>query len=42
MTMHKAFYLRDDVDKLYISRKEDDRGPASTEDNVDVAKKRKP
>ena len=32
MTMHKALYPRDDVDKLYVSRKEGGRGLASIED----------
>ena len=35
MTMHKALHPRDDVDRLYVSRKEGGRGLASIEDNVD-------
>ena len=31
MTMHKALHPRDDVDRLYVSRKEGGRGLASTE-----------
>ena len=34
MTMHKALHPRDDVDILYVSRKEGGRGLASIEDNV--------
>ena len=37
MTMHKALHLRDDVDRLYVSRKEGERGLASIEDTVDVS-----
>ena len=36
MTMHKELYPRDDVDRLYVFRKEGRRGPASIEDNVDA------
>ena len=32
MTMHKALHPRDNVDRLYVSRKEGGRGLASTED----------
>ena len=35
--MHKALHPRDDVDWLYVSRKEGGRGLASTEDIVDVS-----
>ena len=35
MTMHKALHPIDDVDRLYVSRKEG-RGFASMENNVDV------
>ena len=35
MTMHKALYLRDDVDRQYVSRKKGGRGFASIEDSVD-------
>ena len=31
--MHKALHPRDDVDRLYISRKEGGRGLASIEDS---------
>ena len=33
--MHKALHPRDDVNRLYVSRKEGGRGLASIEDNVD-------
>ena len=33
--MHKALHPRDDVERVYVSRKEGGRGLASTEDNVD-------
>ena len=35
MAMHKALHPRDDVDRLYISRKEGGRGLTSIEDSVD-------
>ena len=35
MTMHKALHPRDDVDRLYVSRKEGRRGLARFEDSVD-------
>ena len=35
MTMHKALHPRDDVDRLYVSRKEGGRWLASIEDTVD-------
>ena len=35
MTMHKALHPRDDVDRLYESRKEGGRGRACIEDTVD-------
>ena len=37
MTMHKALHPRDDVDRLYVSRKEGGRGFASIEDSVDAS-----
>ena len=37
MTMHKALHPRDDVDNLYISRKEGGRGLSSIEDSVDAS-----
>ena len=37
MTMHKALHPRDDVDRLYVSRKEEGRGLASIEDTVDAS-----
>ena len=37
MTMHKALPPRDDVDRLYVLRKEGGRGLASIEDSVDVS-----
>ena len=35
--MHKTFHPRDDVDRLYVSRKKGGRGLASIEDNVDAS-----
>ena len=35
--MHKALHLRDDVDRLYVPRKEGGRGLACTEDSVDAS-----
>ena len=35
--MHKALHPRDDVDRLYASRKEGGRGLASIEDSVDTS-----
>ena len=40
MTMHKALHPRDDVDRLYVSRKERGRGLASIKDNVDASIRR--
>ena len=37
MTMHKALHPRDDVDRLYVSRKQGGRGHASIEDTVDAS-----
>ena len=37
MTMHKALHPRDDVGRLYISRKEGGRGLASIEDSEDAS-----
>ena len=37
MTMHKAPHPRDDIDRLYVSRKEGGRGLASIEDSVDAS-----
>ena len=34
--MHKALHPRDDVDRLYVSRKEGGRGLASIEDSIDA------
>ena len=36
MTMHKALYPRDDVDTLYVSRKEGGRRLASIENSIDA------
>ena len=41
MTMHKALHSRDDVDRLYVSRKEGGRGLASVEDSVDASIQRR-
>ena len=37
MIMHKALHPRDDVDRLYVSRKEGGRGLAIIEDSVDTS-----
>ena len=37
MTMRKAFHPRDDVNRLYVSRKEGGRGLARTENIVDAS-----
>ena len=37
ITMHKALHPRDDVDRLYVSRKQGGRGLASIEDTVDAS-----
>ena len=37
MTMHKALHPRDDVDRLYVSRKKEGRGLASIKDSVDAS-----
>ena len=37
MTMNKALHPSDDVDRLYVSRKERGRGLASIEDSVDAS-----
>ena len=37
MTMHKAIHPKDDVDRLYVSRKEGGKGLASNEDSVDAS-----
>ena len=37
MTMHKALDARDDVDRLYVSRKEEGRGLASIESSADAS-----
>ena len=36
MTMHKALHPGDDVDKLYVARKEGGKGLASTENRIDA------
>ena len=40
MTIHKALHPRDNVDRLYVSRKERGRGLTSTEDIVDKSLQR--
>ena len=40
ITMHKALHPRDDVDRLYVSRKQVGRGLASIEDSVDASIRR--
>ena len=37
MTMYMALHPRDNVDRLYVSRKEGGRGLASIEDSVDAS-----
>ena len=37
MTMHKALHPRDDVDRLYVSRKEGGRGLANSEESTDTS-----
>ena len=37
MSMHKALHPRDDVDRLYVSRKQGGRGLGSIEDTVDAS-----
>ena len=37
MTIHKALYPRDDVDRLYVSRKEGGRGLAPIQDRFDAS-----
>ena len=37
MTMRKALHSRDDVDRLYVSRKEEGKGLASIENRVDAS-----
>ena len=37
MTMHKALHPRDDVDRVYVSRKEERRGFAGIKDSVDAS-----
>ena len=36
MTMHKALHLTDNVDRLYVTRKEGGRGLTSIQDRVDA------
>ena len=36
--MHKALHLRDNVDKLYMLRKESRRGLASIQDSIDASR----
>ena len=40
MTMHKTLHHRDDVDRLFESRKEGGRGLVSIEDSVDTSMQR--
>ena len=37
MTVHKALHPRDDVDRLYVFRKEGGKGLVSIEDSVDTS-----
>ena len=40
MTMHNVLHSRDDVDRIYVSRKAGGRGLASIEDSVDASVQR--
>ena len=40
MTIHKALHPRDDIDRLYVSRKEGGGGLASMENSVDASMQR--
>ena len=40
MTMHKALHRRDDVDRLYVTRREGGRGLAGIEERVDISMQR--
>ena len=37
MTIHKAWHPREEVNRLYVSRKERGRGVASNEDSLDAS-----
>ena len=37
MTMHKALHPRDNVDRLYVPRKEGGRGLTSIKDSIDTS-----
>ena len=37
MTMHKVLHLQDNIDRLYLLRKEGGRGLASIEDSIDAS-----
>ena len=37
MMLYKALYPRDDIDRLYMSRKEEGRRLTSTEDSIDTS-----
>ena len=41
MTMHKALHPRDEVDRIYVLRKEGGSGFARIEDSVDVSIQRR-
>ena len=36
-TMHKALHVKNDVDRLYLSRIEGGRGPQSAQDTIELA-----
>ena len=40
MTVHKVLNSRDDVDRLYVSRKEGGKGLSRIEDSVDASMQR--
>ena len=37
MMIHKALYPKDDIDRLYVSGKEEERGLATTEDSINTS-----
>ena len=39
MTMHKSLHPRDNIDRIYVWKKKEERGLTRIEDNVDTSKK---
>ena len=37
MTLHNTLHPRDDIDRLYVSRKEEGRGLAGIEESIDAS-----